>query len=77
MQMSDSAIWGYEDKRVFADIARANINTAFGSLYLEGRLVISGLTPVPDPGPPPAASGAPNKTAITEMFGRAIEAVDS
>ena len=61
--------WGYEDKRVFADIARANINTAFGRLYLEGRLVISGLTPVPDPGPPPAASGAPNKTAITEMLG--------
>ena len=61
--------WGYEDKRVFADIARANINTAFGSLYLEGRLVISGLTPVADPGPPPAASGAPNKTAITEMLG--------
>ena len=61
--------WGYEDKRVFADIARANINTAFGGLYLEGRLVISGLTPVPDPGPPPAASGAPNKTAIMEMLG--------
>ena len=31
--------------------------------------MISGLTPVPDPGPPPAASGAPNKTAITEMLG--------
>ena len=51
--------WGYEDKRVFAEIARANINTAFGKLYLEGRLVISGLTPVQDPGLPPAALGAP------------------
>ena len=65
--------WGYEDKRVFAEIARANINTAFGKLYLEGRLVISGLTPVPDPGPPPAASGAPNKAAITEMLGAPLK----
>ena len=58
--------WGNEDKRVFADIARANINIVFGRLHLEGRLVISGLTPVPDIGPPPssAASGAPDQAAI-------------
>ena len=66
--------WGYEDKRVFADIARANINTAFGKLYLEGRLVIPSLTPVPDPGPPAAAaSGAPTKIAIMEMLGAPLK----
>ena len=36
--------------------------------------MIPGLTPVPDPGPPPAAaSGAPNKTAIMEMLGAPLK----
>ena len=49
--------WGIEDRRLFAEVARANICTKLGQAFLENKLVIEGLTPVHALASSPTASG--------------------
>ncbi len=48
--------WGCDDRRVFAEIACANIRTGIGEAFLARELVVPGLEPVQPP-PPKMASG--------------------
>ena len=48
--------WGSEDRRVFAEVARANLRTAVGASFLARELVVPGLEPVAPP-PPKTATG--------------------
>ena len=51
--------WGVEPNGTLLEIAKANINTTIGELFLEHRLKVSGLLPVQAPAevPMPAAGG--------------------
>ena len=54
--------WGFEDRRVFAEIAAANISSELGQHFLDGKLTIPGLVPLPVPGQSPAAGGISSET---------------
>ena len=41
--------WGFESRKMFAQIAKANINTTIGELLLANRLTAPGLQPIQAP----------------------------
>ena len=43
--------WGCDERRIFAEVARANIRTCIGEAFLAGELVVPGLEPVKAPAP--------------------------
>ena len=67
--------WGVEPNGTLLEIAKANINTTIGELFLEHRLKVSGLLPVQAPAevPMPAAGGiaGPSKELIMEELAKA------
>ena len=66
--------WGIEPKNILLDIAKANINTTIGELFLEHRLHVSGLQPVQAPAEVPmlATGGVagPSKELIMEELAK-------
>ena len=64
--------FGYESRKMFAQIAKANINTTIGELFLANQLAISGLTPIqaPTPASGGSSSGAPSRELIMEELAR-------
>ena len=49
--------YGFEDRKVFGEIGKANVATAIGQVFLDGKLNIPGLVPVPAPANGPASGG--------------------
>ena len=41
--------WGFESRKMFAQIAKANINTTIGELFLANHLTVPGLRPIQAP----------------------------
>ena len=68
------AYWGVEPKGTLLEIAKANINTTIGELFLEHRLHVSGLQPVQAPAEVPmlATGGVagPSKELIMEELAK-------
>ena len=48
--------WVCDERRIFAEVARANIRTNIGEAFLAQELVVAGLEPAKAP-PQPMASG--------------------
>lgn len=62
--------WGAEDRRVFAEVARANLRTAIGASFLARELVVPGLEPVAPP-PPKTATGV-SKEAVERALAQPL-----
>ena len=63
--------FGYESRKMFAQIAKANINTTIGELFLSNQLAISGLTPIQSPTPASGgSSSSPSRELIMEELAR-------
>ena len=69
--MYGCAIFGFESRKMFAQIAQANINTTIGELFLASRLTISGIQPIQAPSQASGcSSGAPSKELIMEELAK-------
>ena len=63
--------FGYESRKMFAQIAQANINTTIGELFLSNQLAISGLTPIQAPTPASGGSSiGPSRELVMEELAR-------
>ena len=64
--------WGCDERRVFAEVARANIRTHIGEAFLARELVVPGLDPVKAPPPQTMATGI-TKVGIEKFLPTPLE----
>ena len=65
--------FGSEERRVFAEIAKANIGTEIGQSFVEGKLSIPGLVPLPVPRDTPASGGMSSETILAALGNRPLQ----
>ena len=59
--------YGSEDRKVFGEIGKANVATAIGQAYLDGKLSIPGLVPIPAPAGGPASGGISSEAILAAL----------